>query len=258
MAGVALALVVLRHEGDRLPALGGDLLRDGLVDAVVVRGDQRVGVEEADLVLAEVALALGALDVETRGVHGVAQVAQQRLDPRGAEDGVVDVVLVDRRQVAPAPVVGLLVRRVEGDELELGAGQRDHPALGDPVQLGLEDRARRLGDRCVVEPDQVALHQHAARQVGQQPDRVVVGHELHVAVALLPRGDGVAVDGVHVDVDREQVVAALGAGLQRDVQEVLRVQALALEPALHVGEGEHDGVDLAASRSGARRSVRVR
>ncbi len=85
----------------------------------------------------------------------------------------------------------------------------------------------------------------AAGQVGQQPDRVVVGHELHVAVALLPRGDGVAVDGVHVDVDREEVVAALGARLQRDVQEVLPVQALALEPALHVGEGEHDGVDLA-------------
>ena len=39
------------------------------------------------------------------------------------------------------------------------------------------------------------------RQVRQQPDRVQVEHELHVAVALLPRGDRVAVDGVHVDVD---------------------------------------------------------
>ena len=88
------------------PLLGGDLLGGGLVDRVVVGGGQRVGVQEADLVLAEVALALGALDVQPGGVHVVADVAQQRLDPGGAEDRVVDVVLVDRRQVALARVRG--------------------------------------------------------------------------------------------------------------------------------------------------------
>ena len=75
----------------------------------------------------------------------------------------------------------------------------------------------------------------------------VVEHELHVAVPLLPRRDGVAADGVHVDVDGQQVVAALGARLERDVEEVAGVQPLALQPALHVGEGDHDGVDLAPS-----------
>ncbi len=83
------------------------------------------------------------------------------------------------------------------------------------------------------------------RQVRQQPDRVEVEGELHVAVALVPRRHLVAVDGVHVDVDAQEVVAALGPLLDDVVEEVLPVQALALQPALHVGEGDDDGVDVA-------------
>ena len=128
--------------------------------------------------------------------------------------------------------------------LQAGPRQRHHVHRGDLLELGLQDRARGLGHGCVVEPHEVALDQRGGRQVGEQPQRVRVGHELHVAVALLPRGDGVAVDRVHVDVHGQQVVAALGARLQGDVEEVAAVQPLALEPALHVGEREHDGVDL--------------
>ena len=48
------------------PCWLGDLLGGGLVDGVVVGGGQHLVVEEADLVLAEVALALGRLDVHAR------------------------------------------------------------------------------------------------------------------------------------------------------------------------------------------------
>ena len=44
---------------------------------------------------------------------------------------------------------------------------------------------------------------------GDEPQRVEVGLHLEVAVAALPRGHRVAVDGVHLDVDGEQVVARL-------------------------------------------------
>ena len=57
----------------------------------------------------------------------VADPAQQRLDPGGAEHRVVDVVLVGRGQVAVAacqPLVGV----VEDDELQLGADERRHAA----------------------------------------------------------------------------------------------------------------------------------
>src|SRR3712207_9203387 len=60
--------------------------------------------------------------------------------------------------------------------------------------------------------------------------------EHEVAVAALPGRDLVALDGVHVDVDGQQVVAGLGAVLEDLRQEVRGVQPLALQPPLHVGE----------------------
>ena len=161
--------------------------------------------------LAEVALALRALDVHAGGVRRVADVAEHRLDPRGAEDRVVDVVLVRGDQVAVVLVVRLLVRVLHEDELQLGAGDGDVAEVGGALHLLGEDRPRRLYDGLVVGPDQVALHHRGGREVRKDPEGVEVEHELHVAVAAVPRGDRVTLHGVHVDVDTEQVVAALGA-----------------------------------------------
>ena len=223
VAGVALALVVLGHERQGLAVLSGDLLGAVLVDGVVVGGSHHLVVLEGDLVLAEVALALGRLDHESRAEHAVADVAQERLDPAGAEQGVVDVVLVGRREAAIGARPGLLVGVVEDDELELGAGKGGQALLGGPLGLRLEDLPGALGDRRVslVQPGQVAHHHRRAGQPGHRVQRVEVEGELHVAVAALPGADRVAVDGVHVHVDREQVVAALGAVLQHGVQEEL-------------------------------------
>ena len=82
---------------------------------------------------------------------------------------------------------------------------------------------------------------------GMSAQRVEVGLHLEVAVAALPRRHRVAADGVHLDVDGEQVVAGLGAVLGDLVEEVRRGQPLALQAALHVGEREQHGVDLAAA-----------
>jgi hypothetical protein len=60
--------------------LRGDLLGAVLVDDVVVAAHIALGVAEGDLVLAQVALALGALRGEPGAVHVVAQPAQHRLD----------------------------------------------------------------------------------------------------------------------------------------------------------------------------------
>ena len=161
---------------------------------------------------------------------------------------------LDGHEVAVALVEGLLVGVLHDDELELGAGHGDEAEVGGPLHLGGEDGPRRLGHRGVVGPGQVALDHDGGGLVGQQADRLEVEDELHVAVPLLPRGDGVAVDGVHVHVDAEQVVAALGLALaQHVVEEVAAVQALARQAPLHVGEGDHDGVDLVLLDGGAQR-----
>ncbi len=67
-----------------------------------------------------------------------------------------------------------------------------------------------------------------------------------VAVAALPGGHGVPVDGVHVGVDGQEVVAALGAVRDDLVEEEGRGEAFSLEASLHVGEGQDHGVDLTA------------
>ena len=151
------------------------------------------------------------------------------------------------RQAAVGRVPGLLVGVVEDDELQLGAGERHQALLGGPRGLRPQDLPRALGHRgvLVVEPGQVAHHHRGAGQPRHRVHRVQVEDELHVAVAALPRADGVAVDGVHVDVDGEQVVAPLGAVLEHRVEEELRMDPLALQPSLHVREGDHDGVDVA-------------
>ena len=95
-------------------------------------------------------------------------------------------------------------------------------------------------------PEQVALHHHGALEPRDAAQRGEVGHEHEVAVAALPRRHRVARHGVHVDVDREQVVAALGAVLGDAVDERAGVQPLALQAALHVAHREDDGVDAAA------------
>ena len=245
VARVALGLVELRHEGDRHVLLGGDLLGAVLVDRRGRRRRERLAVAEVDLVLAEVALALGVLDRHPGRAHLVADPADQRLDARRAEQRVVDVVEVGRLEVAVGLLPGLLVGVLEDDELELGAGVGDQPALGKPGELAAQDLARRGDDLGAVVPLQVGEQQHRALVPRDRPQRVEVGHHLEVAVAALPRRHLVAADGVHVDVDGEQVVAALGAVLEHVVEEVLGGQPLALKPPLHVGDREQHGVDRA-------------
>ena len=211
----------------------------------MVGGPQRVGVAEVDLVLAEVALALRVLGLEAGRVHGVADPADERLDPRRAEHRVVDVVEVRRLEVAVALAPRVLVRVAEDEELELGARVRGPAALAEPGDLRAEDLAGRRGDVGAVGPREVREAHRRSLVPGDEPERVEVGVHREVAVAPLPGGHLVALDGVHLDVDGEQVVASLGAVRRHFIEEMPRGQAFALKPALHVGDGEQDGVDLA-------------
>ena len=80
---------------------------------------------------------------------------------------------------------------------------------------------------------------------GTRRSVVGVGQQHHVAVAGLPARHRVAVDGVHVDVDREQVIAGLGAVRKDLFFEQPGRHPLADEPPLRIGEGHDHGVDLA-------------
>ena len=118
-------------------------------------------------------------------------------------------------------------------------------ALGEARELGAQDLARRGDDRRAVLPLHVGQAQRGAVEPRRATQRVEVGLHDEVAVAALPARHRVAVDRVHLDVDREQVVAALGAVVGHRLQEPRRRQALALQAPLHVGQGQQHGVDVA-------------
>ena len=113
---------------------------------MLVGRPQGIGVAEVDLVLAEVALALGVLDRQSRPLHRVADPPDQRLDPRRAEHRVVDVVEVRRIELAVRLVPCLLVGVTEHQELELSAGVRGPPALGEAGQLRAQNLSWRGND----------------------------------------------------------------------------------------------------------------
>ena len=68
-----------------------------------------------------------------------------------------------------------------------------------------------------------------------------------VAVAGLPVHEPEALGRVHLHVRAEQVRAEVGAVGDHAVEERLAMDALAHEPALHVGEGDDDRVDPAVA-----------
>ena len=222
----------------------GDLFRAVLVNDVVIARRECVGVPEGDLLLAEVALALDALAVHARAIHAVANVAQQRLHAARGKQCVVDVVVTRGREVVVALGPGLAVGLVENDELEFGAHIGHEAVLGEAINLVLQNLARVGGHGPAVHALEVGDDERGGRQPRDAPQRSHVGLHDHVAVAGLPRRERVALDGVHLDVNGEQIVAAFGA-VSRDLfAEQSRRDALADEAALHVGKSDDDGVDL--------------
>ena len=94
------------------------------------------------------------------------------------------------------------------------------PRSASRAQLPAQDLPRRGGDFAAVAPLQVGHHHRRPRQPRHQPQRLEVGDHLEVAVAGVPGGHRVAADRLHLDVDGEQVVAALGPVLQHVAEEV--------------------------------------
>jgi hypothetical protein len=94
-------------------------------------------------------------------------------------------------------------------------------------------------------PDHIRHAQCRAVEPRGQAQGVEVRFEDEVPVALLPADHRVPVDRVQVDVDGQEVVAALRLMLGDVREEERTCEPLTLQAALHVGQAEH-GVHPAA------------
>ena len=109
---------------------------------------------------------------------------------------------VAKTEVGGWPLFGLLARlqRTVFVERRRGAAGRSRNEI-----------ARSGPGGTAVAPPKVSHHQRRSRQPGNHSQGAHVGRHHHVAVARLPTRHSVSVDGVHLHIDREQVVAAFGA-----------------------------------------------
>ena len=140
--------------------------------------------------------------------------------------------------------VRLGVSLTEEEELELRPEHRVEAQRPSLLHLRLQHLARRGGDRRPVVPFDVALHHRRGLVPGDPAQRLQVGPQAEVAVAALPACDRVPGDGIHLHLEREQVVAAFArvTGLVLGQEEV-GVEPLPHQAALHVCEAGDDGVD---------------
>jgi hypothetical protein len=94
--------------------------------------------------------------------------------------------------------------------------------------------------------EKVAQHHRRAFQPRHPPQGGKIRLHHIVAIARLPAGRRIAVGRRHFEVGRQHVVAAMGFLVAR-LDEVLHMETLAHQAALHVDTAHQHGVDIAGA-----------
>ena len=210
-----------------------------------VSGLKPARIFNVQLFLTAFGLALGAFDRHARRIERVAHRPHRRFGARIAHQRIVDIVARDRGRIGVARVEELRIAFLEQEEFQLGRHHHVKAHVLGALELRFQHLARRMGDRLVaVMIEQIADHQRRARNPRDQPQRLHVGLHHVIAVAALPARRVIARHGDHFHVGRQQVVAAMGL-FPSAVDEMRRVEPLALKPSLHIHKGCDDRIDLA-------------
>jgi hypothetical protein len=184
------------------------------------------------------------LDRYARARHLPAQSPDDRLVAGGLHRVVVDAVIARRLQPGVARCIRVVVGGVEEEEFQLAGRLAGQAERGQAVHLLAEHGARRLDDGLAVLVVQVADDHRGGGLPGEQAHGGKVGLHAEVAEPGLPVGQREAVERVHLDVEGEEVIAAVRAAVGDVVEEVVGGEPLADEAAENVGEDDDNGVDV--------------
>jgi hypothetical protein len=244
----------LGHERRVQAVLLGDRLQRELEGDRVVRGLQRIGVLEVDLVLARGHLVMGRLHPDAERLEGVDHVVPDGTREVRAEVEVAGLVVGQRLD-------GAVVGAAEQEELQLRPHVHDVAQLLRPLHLAAEDEARVAGKRLAAWREHVADHPGGLalrpRDLGEGPH---VRHE--VLVALGDPGEALDRRAVEpgavadralelVDRDRHRLDDAHDVGeLELDEPDAFFLGRLDLFHARHRFVGCNHRSCLLASRAG--------
>jgi hypothetical protein len=235
---------VFRHEGQAMPRRMGDFLAGVLGDRVHVGGIKGVGIFDVDLLLPRLGLALGIFHRDAGAIQPVADRPHHRFLFGGAKDRVIGIETTKGLHVAVAARVQRVIALVEQIELQLGRHHRIEPQRLGAGDLAFQDGAGRMGDFGVVMIKHIAHHHRGAGQPRNPAYLRQVGFMHVIAIARRPTCRLVALHGFHLEVGRQQVVAAVGFDMAA-VDEMRGMKPFAHQAALHVDKAGQNGIDLA-------------
>ena len=165
---------------------------------------QNVRIAQIQLVLAGSPLPLAKLHGDAAGAHLSAYSAVEIFLFGSLEHVVIFDVPAEGLQVIVVLLTGGFIGIFEDVVLQLRAALGAVPGFGQALYLSLQHGAGRHGDGLVdLFALQVAEYQSGSIEPGDLPEGGKVGHAVKVAVALLPVGEIVALDDVHLHIHGE-------------------------------------------------------
>ncbi len=217
---------------------------------MAVRHLQCLGVSDVDLLLPRPPFALGILDRNASACEAVAKRPHVDLFLGGLQNVVILDVVARCLEIAVALLVRHFVRVVEQEEFQFRGHVGLHLHRFEALQLLLQHCAgamRHIFMGMVVK--HVAKDERRAGKPWCAAQRLEVRLQHEIAIALVPARRLVTRHRFHLDIDAEQIVAAV-CFLIAAVDEKLGMEALADETALQVHHRRHHRIDGARRHFG--------
>ena len=98
----------------------------------------------------------------------------------------------------------------------------------------------------LVVVDEVGDNHRRAFMPREVAQSLEIWRKTHIRVTGIPGGDVISLDGIHIDINSEEIVATLGAILDGVGDEEGCMNSLSLKSALHICRTDNYGVDLSA------------
>src|SRR5690242_9873791 len=136
-----------------------------------------------------------------------------------------------------------MISLVEQVELEFARAKTGDSLLLEQIELSPQHRPRRFGNERTVVADVIAKDQRGGSLPRQRAQRPKIRTKFEIAETRVPIRDLEAVERIHLQIHREQVIAPMSPVLHDRVEKMRRGETFADQSAKRIGKGNNDGVN---------------